>query len=545
MKIMKSKIIILILCFGFLLFNGFYNVRGAVFTVTNNADSSTGSFRQAVLNANSAVTDDIIEFAPALNGATITLSSEIFLGGNGTLTINGLGANQLIIDGGTGSNRIFQTGGVVTIRGLTLQNGGGPAFNDIGSAIRGNFGTIVLDGVIVQNNQSTQNGAIFFQLGSNHRIINSTIANNSANVCAGIRVDRTNAIITNTTISGNTTINFNGAGGCFIDGANVSIYNSTIAGNTTGNSGAGGGISISGGSFNSVVMLSNTIIAGNSAPSNPDISLNSGGSIQSLSGNIIGNNGSVAAAFPVGNPNGNFDKVGIAINLAPLGNYGGTTLTRPLLPNSPAIDAGFVLSETPATDQRGAARSGAVDIGAFEANPSYTATLPGGKVNESYSTTIIANSGSFTYTQTGGTLPPGLDLTTAFAPNAVVAITGIPTFAGNYNFAITASDGVNSIITNYSLTIAAAPTAANVSISGRVLTGNGNGLTNAQVMLTDVNGNSRTIVTGSFGYYRFDDVRVGETYIISVASKRFLFTPSSRVLNVTDELTDVDFVAQE
>ena len=51
--------------------------------------------------------------------------------------------------------------------------------------------------------------------------------------------------------------------------------------------------------------------------------------------------------------------------LAPLGDYGGRTLTMPLLPGSPAIDAGTATG-APTIDQRGFGRVGAVDIGAFE-----------------------------------------------------------------------------------------------------------------------------------------------------------------------------------
>jgi len=53
--------------------------------------------------------------------------------------------------------------------------------------------------------------------------------------------------------------------------------------------------------------------------------------------------------------------------LGPLGNYGGFTLTFPLLDGSPAIDAGDPLTAPP-TDQRGVSRPqrAAPDIGAFE-----------------------------------------------------------------------------------------------------------------------------------------------------------------------------------
>jgi len=58
--------------------------------------------------------------------------------------------------------------------------------------------------------------------------------------------------------------------------------------------------------------------------------------------------------------------------LGPLGDYGGPTLTMPLLAGSPAIDGGSTAA-APATDQRGHARpyGAAADIGAFESSPPY------------------------------------------------------------------------------------------------------------------------------------------------------------------------------
>ncbi|MEP7037147.1 MAG: carboxypeptidase-like regulatory domain-containing protein, partial [Acidobacteriota bacterium] len=58
-------------------------------------------------------------------------------------------------------------------------------------------------------------------------------------------------------------------------------------------------------------------------------------------------------------------------------------------------------------------------------------------------------------------------------------------------------------------------TAAPVSIGGRVMTMSGRGIANVRLTLTDANGQVRTARTTSFGYYHFDDVRAGETYILS------------------------------
>lgn len=86
------------------------------------------------------------------------------------------------------------------------------------------------------------------------------------------------------------------------------------------------------------------------------------------------------------------------------------------------------------------------------------------------------------------------------------------------------------------------PTAASVSISGRVMTADGRGIKKAIVVLTKPTGERRSALTGAFGYYRFDDVTVGQTYILEVNSKRFRFSP--QVVSVMEDLTSLDFTAQ-
>lgn len=91
-------------------------------------------------------------------------------------------------------------------------------------------------------------------------------------------------------------------------------------------------------------------------------------------------------------------------------------------------------------------------------------------------------------------------------------------------------------------TNALTPTAATVSISGRILTPEGRGLINARVVLTDMHGNTRTVISSSFGYYCFDEVEVGQIYIVTIASKRYRFSP--QVLTVMEEIGDLNFIAQ-
>jgi uncharacterized delta-60 repeat protein len=85
-----------------------------------------------------------------------------------------------------------------------------------------------------------------------------------------------------------------------------------------------------------------------------------------------------------------------------------------------------------------------------------------------------------------------------------------------------------------------APTAASVSVSGRVLAGKGYGVGKAIVSLTD-SGGVRTTITNPLGYYRFDAVEVGQTYVISVSSKSYQFEP--QVVSVMEDVGDLNFTA--
>lgn len=83
-----------------------------------------------------------------------------------------------------------------------------------------------------------------------------------------------------------------------------------------------------------------------------------------------------------------------------------------------------------------------------------------------------------------------------------------------------------------------APTAASVSVSGRVMVTPGQGLNGARVICMDAEGNRRVSLTGSFGYFSFSQVLVGEAYLLTIESKRYTF--ASRTLVVLDEVSDLE-----
>ncbi|HEX8195221.1 MAG TPA: glycoside hydrolase family 44 protein [Pyrinomonadaceae bacterium] len=89
------------------------------------------------------------------------------------------------------------------------------------------------------------------------------------------------------------------------------------------------------------------------------------------------------------------------------------------------------------------------------------------------------------------------------------------------------------------------PTAASVMISGRVMNAAGRGLRGIRVALTGANGEQRTVLTNSFGYYHFADVAAGSTYVINVFSKKHTFNQPAQTHLIQGETTGVDFIAND
>jgi hypothetical protein len=92
---------------------------------------------------------------------------------------------------------------------------------------------------------------------------------------------------------------------------------------------------------------------------------------------------------------------------------------------------------------------------------------------------------------------------------------------------------------------AAFPTAASVSISGRVLYGE-RGVRNARVTISGGDlPDPITVLTGSKGQFAFNDIPAGRSYVVSVSARRFQFSTSSQVIEVNDNVAGVDFFAAD
>lgn len=88
------------------------------------------------------------------------------------------------------------------------------------------------------------------------------------------------------------------------------------------------------------------------------------------------------------------------------------------------------------------------------------------------------------------------------------------------------------------------PSAASVSVNGRVTREDGTGIRNVRVTLFGGPLTTpKTALTSSLGYFTFEDLDAGQTYVISVLSKRYGFGQPTQVISVVDSVTDISFVS--
>ena len=139
-----------------------------------------------------------------------------------------------------------------------------------------------------------------------------------------------------------------------------------------------------------------------------------------------------------------------------------------------------------------------------------------GKVGEAYSAVTAAlGSGTITWSISSGALPEGLTLSGS-------AISGIPTTAGNYTFALTATNANGSDALSYTITINAAPAVNNGGGSG----GSGGGTPKTetpQVNTTTTGSGSGDLVTADISF-------TGTTS----GGKQTVPIPSDTMTNLTD-----------
>jgi uncharacterized protein len=132
-------------------------------------------------------------------------------------------------------------------------------------------------------------------------------------------------------------------------------------------------------------------------------------------------------------------------------------------------------------------------------------------------------------TNTPATNAPAPSTTTSDQRNAA----GLDTDIDSANFTASAPTPAAALL----------PTAASATISGRVITSDGAGIARAAVQITDQSGAIRTALSNGFGYFTFDEIVTGQTYVLSVRSKQYQFGQSTQVVTANDAIDNVVFTA--
>ena len=226
-----------------------------------------------------------------------------------------------------------------------------------------NMGTLTLHSSTVKENMTGGDGGGILNLGS-LTVTNSSLINNTGGVGGGISNAGGFALFAtanfiNSTISGNSAESRGGGIGNFSTGT-LTLSNSTVYGNHDAFSPGSGGIY----NENGNVTLQNSLLAGNSNPNSGAMDCN--GTILSSGYNLIGNTSGCSFSPGIGDLTDIDPLLGQLIGPSNAPSY------HPLLSGSPAIDTGNPAGCTDqdnnllTADQRGAARVGTCDMGAYE-----------------------------------------------------------------------------------------------------------------------------------------------------------------------------------
>ncbi|MDQ4122566.1 MAG: hypothetical protein M3209_14100 [Acidobacteriota bacterium] len=539
----------------------------ATFTVNQTDDAgdltcdATCTLRDAIDDANAASGADTIVFDGGVFGTPqmITLTGGNLIITNSTnanVNITGPGSNLLAISGGNASKifTITETP-VVVISGITLTQGnaiGASPGNNYGGAIY-NQGNLTLNDVVITGNSATlDGGGIYVSTGDSLTINNSTISgNNATGDGGGIYGNASSTVsVSNTTVSNNTA-GKNGGGAYSDDGSTLTVSGSIFSGNTaqtpTSDAG-GGGIYIDSANFN---LTDSTIRNNISNLNGGGLAFDSGGTSTITGSTINGNTatGKGGGMYLEDTPlniinsttSGNSANLGgglyrdsqnpatIFLNFSTVVNNNTTNGGGGIFVLSSPIDVGNTIigdnTAPTAPDVSGSLNSLGYNLIENTSGANIGGNSTGNITGQDPMLETLGDNGGPTQTHRLILFSPAIDNanTTNFPATDQRGIAR--PIDGN------SAGGAQPDIGSYEASMV---TAAKITVAGRVSNGK-RGVAGAFVQLTDQNGNTRGTRTNSFGYYRFDDVDAGQTYIFNAYSKQFQFAPQVVTINETAE----------
>ena len=253
-------------------------------------------------NANTNPAGSLIQFAPEVFATpqTITLQNTLVLSETrGPEVIDGPGANLVTISGNNAVQVLqIDSNVMATVVDVTISGGFRMSASGGGGIVNMNMGALTVTGSILNENSVSASGGGIDNHGT-MRVINSTISSNSADIAGGGICNEgtltvTGCTVANNMVSGGLPRTEHSGGGIF-NGGTLTVTGCTVANNTVvGLAASGGGICA--GTGISMIAVSDSTIAGNSADSGGGGILGAG-TLTVVNSTIAGNYGGGIYAY--------------------------------------------------------------------------------------------------------------------------------------------------------------------------------------------------------------------------------------------------------
>lgn len=503
-----------------------FSIHAASFTVNNNGDTNDANLndglcsdaagnctlRAAIQQANNLASNDTISFLPSVS-ATILTNGQLVITNSGSLTINGNSGKTTVsrqyVNSNTPRYRIFSinTNAIVLFSNLTISGGDWSGDLTGGHGLVNNGDLTLINCLVTNNNTTLNSGGTIINTGI--LTLTSTVVRGNSSLNSSGIVNSNALTLSRSTISNNNSTQANAATG-ILNSGKTDIIDSTIA-DTNDLTSTSNAVTTISNLSGATMTIKNSTISGNKTPN----AIRNTGELNAINSTFSGNVGTGI----INESDLNLANCTFALNgTAPINSTGTTRLINTII--------------------------GGSDGGAGYITGNYT-SLGNNLIGVNPQLNPLANNGGSTRTHSLIIGSPAIDGGNNCALNATCSA-NIPAGAiltdqrgTGYSRGIDGDRNGTATIDIGAFEFQFAPTAATAVVTGRVGFSSTFGFNSALVTLTDSLGNSRTVRTGKSGSFRFDEVPVGETYIISVSSRWQTYAP--QIISVTEDVNNLSF----